>query len=74
MGYIFVTVKEYLDSGAELDFGQKIFVKKQNKHDFIGIFYDKNKNKLTIKSNNNTIIKSQEECYLKFNIIKIKRQ
>lgn len=73
MEHIFITVKEYLESGVEPFLGQEVFTKKQDRFDLIGLFYNRNKNKLIIKSNNNSLTKLDDECYLKFNLIKNKK-
>ena len=73
MEYIFVTIKEYMDSGGVVDLSKEIYVKKHNDYITLGVFKEIQNQNIIISINNQILKKNSKECFLKFPVIKIKK-
>lgn len=73
MDYIFVTIKEYMDSGGVVELGKEIYLKRNKTFINLGIFKEIQNQNIIISINNQISKKNSKECFLKFPVIKIKR-
>lgn len=73
MHYIFVTIKEYIDSGGVVELGKEIYLKRDKAFINSGIFKELQNQNIIVSFNNQISKKNSRECFLKFPVIKIKR-
>jgi len=72
MDYVFVTIKECLDSGMSIEFNKEIYLKRNKNYLPTGNFKEIKNQKVIINLDNQYLKKSIKECFLKFPVIKIK--
>ena len=73
MHYIFVTIKEYIDSGGVVELGKEIYLKRDKTFINSGIFKELQNQNIIVSINNQISKKNSRECFLKFPVIKIKK-